>query len=112
MQLLTTQHKTCSLQCSGWELSLCCNCKALPASLMLRDKQVHQSACGPLGKTQTHVRGFIIQTLSQQLQEIYKSIHAADVLLCLRNVNSHTLCLHNRNTHLILISPLKSRVMW
>lgn len=67
------------------------DCKALPAILMLQDKQVHQSVCGPLGKTQMHVRVFVIQTLCQQLQEIYDSIHATDVLLCLHNVNSHTM---------------------
>ena len=65
MQVLTTQHKTHSLQHSGWELSLCCDCKALPALVMLQDKQGQQAGCGSLGKTQTHMRGVVIQTLSQ-----------------------------------------------
>lgn len=93
MQVLNTPHKLCSLQHYGWELTLCCDYKALAALPMLWDK-VHQSVCGPLGKTQAHVRGLVIQTLSQQLQEIYKCVCAADILLCLHNVNSHTLCLH------------------
>lgn len=78
------------LQLSGWELLLCCYCKAPQALLIPLDKQAHQSDCCPLGMAQAHMRGLTIQTCSKQLQGIYKSIHVDDIFLCLHNVSEYT----------------------
>lgn len=96
--------QTLSLQHSEWELSLCCNSKALPA--LLTSSLV--SLWSPGQKSDTceglcHPDSFLAVT------ETYKIICCN--WLCLHNMNSHALCLHVCNTHLILVSTLKTRVM-